>query len=160
MALEAIDRREDILDRLYTIMQDVEGVETVFRNKRIREDDALPSIQVMDADEEANDGDPPQRPSNSPRRVGMTPEIFITLGADNPDSVGTILNTVRRRVIRAVLTDTTLQAICTNAGSIRYVGCTTALQLASTLKGQMGVTFTFNYPLFAGELIEPSSESA
>lgn len=160
MALEPIDRREEILSTLYDLMVTIEGVETAFRNKRIREDDALPSIQIMDADEEADDeADPRQRPSNSPRHVGMTPEIFITLGPD-PDNVGPNLNVMRRRIIHAVLTDTTLRALVTNGGSIRYKGCTTALQLASTLKGQMGVSFTFNYLLYADELAEPSSASA
>ena len=78
------DKREQILVRLLGIAQALPGIAAAFRNKDEISDRQRPCIVILDADEAADDGDPSglARRPNAPRRVGMTPEIYLMLGAN------------------------------------------------------------------------------
>lgn len=145
------DKRELILSRLLEIAAEVDGVSTALRNTESVSEEKLPAITIFDADETANDEDPPGRPVGSPRRVSMTPEIYIDCMAV-PETVGTSLNTLRSAFMKAVFADETIKALTLNGIGIRYEGCTTALARGRTMSGSMGVGISFTYILKPDEL--------
>lgn len=140
------DPRELILDRLVEIGAGIEGIVTAKRNIKRPPDELLDAIVVLDADETADQGDPSGRQSHSYRRVGMTPEIYI-LAKGKPEEVGTRVNLLRARFVKAVLTDSELIALLGSNGEMRYEGCATALSWGREMIGDMGVSFTFHYVL-------------
>ena len=145
------DRREMIFTRLLEIAVGVEGIVAAFRNKDEISEKQRPAIVILDADEAADDADPNSRPSRAPRRVAMTPEIYILLGA-KPEDLGTVINTLRARFVKAVLGDAQLSLIVGSNGDIRYEGCATALARGRSMEGEMGVSFSFTYVLRPEEL--------
>jgi hypothetical protein len=147
------DRRELILARLLGIAQALPGTAAAFRNKDEISDRQRPCIVILDADEAADDADPPglARRPNAPRRVGMTPEIYLMLGA-KPEDVGTVINGFRAAFIKAVLMDSELASIVGNNGDIRYEGCATGLARGRNMEAEMGLSFTFSYILRPDEL--------
>lgn len=140
------DKRELILVRLLEIAQGVPGVVTAARNVDALDEDARPAIIILDADETADDSDPRGRQAYAPRRVGMTPEIYLMLG-EAPENVGTAINAMRAAFIKAVLTDTPLREICGTNGDIRYEACATSLARGRMLEAECGVSFSFIYVL-------------
>ena len=145
------DRREMILTRLLEIAVGVEGIVAAFRNRDEISEKQRPAIVILDADEAADDADPSSRPSRAPRRVAMTPEIYILLGA-KPEDLGTAINSLRARFVKAVLGDAQLSLIVGSNGDIRYEGCATALARGRSMEGEMGVSFSFTYALRPEEL--------
>ena len=146
-----IDRREMILSRLLEIAGSTEGIAGAFRNRDEISEKQRPAIVILDADEAADDADPSSRPSRAPRRVAMTPEIYILLGA-KPEDLGTAINTLRARLLKAILTDLSLLTILSSSGEVRYEGCATALARGRSMEGEMGVSFSFTYVLRPEEL--------
>jgi len=146
-----IDRREMILSHLLEIASVTEGVVAAFRNRDEISEKQRPAIVILDADEAADDTDPGSRPARSPRRVAMTPEIYILLGA-KPEDLGSTINTLRARFVKAVLSDTQLINIVGTNGDVRYEGCATALARGRSMEGEMGVSFSFTYVLRPEEL--------
>ena len=146
-----IDRRELILSRLLDIASVTEGVVAAFRNKDEISEKQRPAIVILDADEAADDTDPGSRPARSPRRVAMTPEIYILLGA-KPEELGSVINLLRARFVKSVLGDSQLGSIVGTNGDIRYEGCATALARGRSMEGEMGVSFSFTYVLRPEEL--------
>ncbi len=145
------DRREMILARLLEIAVGVDGIVAAFRNKDEISERQRPAIVILDADEVADDADPSSRPSRAPRRVAMTPEIYILLGA-KPEDLGTAINRLRARFVKTVLGDAQLSLIVGSNGDIRYEGCATALARGRGMEGEMGVSFSFTYVLRPEEL--------
>lgn len=147
------DKREQILVRLVEVADGVSGVVFAGRNVGNIDDEDRPAIVIMDADEAADDSDPTgvSRGTGARRRVALTPEIYILLG-DKPENIGTELNAFRAKLIKAVLTDASLQSIVGSNGGIRYEGCATALSRGRSMEGEMGVSFTFSYVLNPAEL--------
>ena len=135
--------REDILARLTAVASGITGVATVLRNSEAPADTQLPAIIVYDADEMANERDPPSRPTLTPRRVTMTPQILIKV-VGVPETVGTTLNDFLDLVHDTVLTDATLIALVKD-GDIRYMGCATQFAIGRAMIAEMGVTFAFTY---------------
>jgi hypothetical protein len=115
----------------------------------------LPAVVVLDGDEETNDStDLGMRPANRPTVVRMQPEIVI---AQQADEVGSEITTLRRELIRRVLTDTELneQIVKTGRfgnGAIRYLGCQTDLGWGRSLQGALRAQFMFKYTLKPEEL--------
>ena len=140
------DRREMILTRLLEIAVGLDGIVAAFRNKDEISERQRPAVVILDADETADDADPNSRPSRAPRRVAMTPEIYILLGA-KPEDLGTAINTLRARFVKAVLGDAQLSLIVGSNGDLRYEGCATALARGRSMEGEMGVSFSFTYVL-------------
>ena len=145
------DRREMILSRLLEIAVGVDGIVAAFRNKDEISEKQRPAIVILDADEAADDADPGSRPARSPRRVAMTPEIYILLGA-KPEELGSVINALRARFVKSVLGDSQLGSIVGTNGDIRYEGCATALARGRSMEGEMGVSFSFTYVLRPEEL--------
>ena len=138
--------REDILARLGVVASNVAGVVTTARNSDGVSDSQCPAIIIYDADEQADEQDPPSRPANAPRRVSMSPEILVKV-VSTPESVGSEMNNILAALQRAVMTDATLLALTAEGRGIRYMGCATQLKIARAMSGDMGVSFMFTYYL-------------
>ena len=147
------DKREQILVRLQGLAQDLPGIVAAFRNIDEISDRQRPCIVILDADEAADDADPAglARRPHAPRRVGMTPEIYVMLGA-KPEDVGTAINVFRAAFIKAVLMDSELATLVGSNGDIRYEGCATGLARGRNMEAEMGLSFTFSYILRPDEL--------
>lgn len=137
--------REDILARLTVVASGVSGIVTALRNSTVDSDTKLPAIIVFDADEVADERDPASRPTRTPRRVTMTPELLIKVIAV-PETVGTTMNAILAELQTAVVTDATLIDLVKD-GEIRYMGCATQLAIGRAMVGEMGVSFSFHYVL-------------
>jgi len=149
------DRREEILARLYVVAQEAEGVKSWVWNRGELPNDKRPGIIVFDGDELAKEGDIGRgRPSNAPNMVTATPEVYFILDDKKPANltVGTELNTFRRKFIHSVLYDAALQGIVGTSGSMRYDGLVTDLARGRQMVGELGMSFSFTYPLIPSEL--------
>ena len=142
-----MDKRELLLQRLVDVAQGLPGIVAVTRNQDELSEYKRPAIAVFDSDETADETtERHDHPGRAPNLVVMTPEVLILLGAP-PESVGTALNEVRAKLVRAVLTDAELIALAGPNGRIRYAGCSTHLGHGRSMEGSMGVQFTFAYVL-------------
>ena len=145
------DIRESILARLVVIATAVSGVTTVVRNRGQLTDAKRPAIIIMDADETGDDGDPPRHQPNAIRRVAMEPQIYLLLTGKSED-VGTSLNVLRAKVVKSIMTDTTLIDLTLDSTGVRYDGCSTGLAMGRSMEGEMLLSFTFTYLLKAADL--------
>jgi hypothetical protein len=149
------DVREDILARLLAVVASIPNIRSAQRNNVDIPEEQLPAALVFDGDEETDDAsDLSMRPANRPTAVRMQPEIVI---AEQADEVGSDLTTLRRELIRRVLTDTVLneQIVKTGRfgnGAIRYLGCQTDLGWGRSLQGALRAQFMFKYSLKIEEL--------
>jgi hypothetical protein len=144
------DVREDILARLLVVVASIPNIKSAQRNTSEIPEELLPAALVFDGDEETDDAaDLSMRPSNRPTMVRMHPEIII---AQQADEIGSDLTTMRRELIKRVMTDTELneQIVKTGRngnGAIRYLGCQTDLGLGRSLQGALRAQFMFKYAL-------------
>lgn len=173
MVLTVNDRRQLVLDRLYALLggltiqlaggpsgpvQIVPG--NITRNRNELDKTKVPGILILDADETKDSR--AQLPPRGMTETGvpssimkMTPEIYVILdtrGIEN-ENVGLDLNTARLAILAAVLPDSMLQNIVGANGNIVYDGCVTDLSRGRQMKGQLGISITFTYPLIPNEYI-------
>lgn len=165
------DRRQEILDRLWAILSvlvvDLAGgpngvvqikAGNIVRNRNDLQADKTPGMIILDADEVRD-----QRALQPPRGntearmpvqlMKMTPEIYVVLETRPVGNVntGVDLNTARLKILNAIFSDSQLQAIVGSNGNISYDGCVTDLARNRTMKGQLGISVTFSYPLILAE---------
>jgi hypothetical protein len=93
-------------------------------------------------------------PSNRPTMVRMHPEILI---AQQSSEVGSDLTTLRRELLKRVLTDTALNETIVKTGrngngAIRYLGLQTDLGEGRSLQGALRAQFMFKYTLKPDDL--------
>jgi hypothetical protein len=149
------DVREDILARLLEVVATIPNIRSAHRNNVDITEDQLPAVLVLDGDEESDGaGDVSMKQPHRPYNVQMTPEIII---AEQSDEVGSDLTTLRRELIKRVLTDTELneQIVKTGRhgnGAIRYLGCQTDLGWMRSLHGALRAQFLFKYTLRPDDL--------
>jgi len=140
------DKREAILARLVEVAKTLTEPDCVFRNQTEIPESKRPAIVILDADETADEAAYGRgRPANAPNVILLQPEIFILLEAA-PDKIGTELNGFRNRVLKAVLHDASLLALCKD-GDIRYDGFATGLAVGRSMEGEGGIGLTFRYVL-------------
>jgi hypothetical protein len=157
-----VDSREKILARLYTVLQSVEGVKGVTRNRGEIADAELPGVIFLDGDETSateldNPGSPKMPkgiPPNRPDVIRLMPEIYIKLNLQKPHSqqIGPELNTLRCKIVKALVFDATLIDLIGPNGSIRYQGCTTDLARGRAMEGMMQVHMAVLYVFRPNEL--------
>jgi hypothetical protein len=168
-----LDRREQVLDRLFTLLSELNipllggpngstsiPPEHVVRNRNELPADMVPGIILLDADElrDLRQTLPTRglKETQVPSQVmRMTPEIYVVLdvrGIMN-QNVGQDLNTARRAILAAILPDQTLQDIVGPNGNITLDACVTDLARNRTMKGQLGISITFTYPLIRNEYV-------
>jgi hypothetical protein len=140
-----MDKREAILQRLVELAASLDGIACAVRNQDEISERTRPAIAIFDADESAAEhvGDHPGR---APNIIEMAPELLILLGG-KPGTVGSALNALRAKFIKAVLTDPQLVALTGANGHVRYAGCSTHLGHGRSMEGSMGVQFSFAYVL-------------
>lgn len=145
------DKRELILARLLVVLETAVGAAE--RNKSTVSETQRPIGLLFDSDEEAEDSDPKDRPPTSPRRVLMTPEIYVLMGAKTAD-IGATMNAMRATVIKAILTDAGLSSVVgvRTGGYISYDGCMTTLAQGRQRDANMSIGFTFRYILQPADL--------
>jgi hypothetical protein len=147
-----MDKREAILVRLVEIAGELAGIKTAVRNQDEISERVRPVIVVFDADETADERPTEQgHGGRAPNIIEMSPEALILLGG-TPESIGTALNEMRAKFVKAVLTDAQLAAITGTNGRVRYVGCSTHLGHGRSMEGSMGVHFAFAYVLRPDQL--------
>lgn len=144
------DTREDIMLRLRTLAEGVDGIEQVDRNRIEPSDTRLPGIFILEGDEEANEDDPSREPA-ARRRVTMTPHLVVVQGT-TVAAIGPDLNTLTRQLKKAIFEDTTLAALTVNGKGVRYLGMQSDLAFGRKMEGQMAVLFGFTYWLEPGDL--------
>lgn len=151
--MSEIDRRELILIQFGRIVGTVPGVKIVYRNRIDIPERPRPAAVILDADENAEPliQDGRGKPGLVPPVIcTMTPELYIigaTAKAD--ENIGTVLNTLRSQVIKAVLNDQTLIELSLDGG-IEYLGFATGFASGRSMEGEAGLSFQFRY------LIQPS----
>src|SRR5665647_867478 len=171
MAFSMNDRRQLVLNRLYVVLSELTislaGGPTgaleikpgnIVQNRNELPKELVPGIIVLDADEIKDPRAQLRERGLTETRVPsnimkMTPEIYVVLdtrGITNKN-VGKDLNTARLAILAAVLPDTQLQSIVGANGNIVYDGCVTYLARNRTMKGQLGCSITFTYPLLRNE---------
>ena len=149
------DVREDILARLLEVIATIPNIRSAHRNNVDITEDQLPAAIVLDGDEESDGAsDVSMKQPHRPYNVQMTPEIII---AQQSDEVGSDITTLRRELIKRVLTDTELneQIVKTGRhgnGAIRYLGCQTDLGWMRSLYGALRAQFLFKYTLKPDDL--------
>lgn len=153
-----MDRREQILARLYTVLQTVEPLTgltlSFWRNRGELPEDKRPAITMLDADEQVGTqvlhGRGQGGLAAQPVLVTMRPEIFILLDAREPHNkdAGQDLNVLRIRVLKAVNNDVELATLVT---TLVYEGCLSDLATGRSMTGQMQIQFAFTYPFKASE---------
>lgn len=160
------DRRAEILERLDELLEGLTitlSTGTIPTGNFVHNRNELPAgkvpgIILLDADEVMDPRalrlpDGRQLPPGV-QLMRMTPEIYVVLDVRKPANanVGEDLNLARAAILAAVFTDGQLQGIVGSNGGISYDGCVTDLARNRTMQGQLGLSITFTYPLFPGEL--------
>lgn len=165
------DRRQEILDRVWDLLKnltvDLAGGPNgpsqikpghIVHNRNDLQADKVPGIIFLDADEvkdpRALRPPPGVQQSRMPAQImRMTPEIYVVLegrGVQNKN-VGKDLNTARLAILNAIMTDGQVHEIVGDNGDITYDGCVTDLARNRVMKGQLGLSVTFTYPLIVKE---------
>lgn len=173
MAFAVNDRRQLVLSRLYDLLGGltiplaggpngpvniVPG--NIVRNRNELPKEKVPGIILLDADE-IKDPAVQLRSRGVAERavpttiVKMTPEIYVVLDTRpiTNENVGEDLNTARLAILAAVLPDQQLQNIVGANGDIAYDGSVTDLARNRMMKGQLGISITFTYPLVRNEYV-------
>lgn len=147
-----MDPREAILARLLDVAAGVDTSLAKRRNETDVSSSNLPAVILFDGEEVARENDPVGRSAATIRHVDMTPEVQFRLEAKAED-VGTKLNVLRAKLIKAVLNDETLLGLVINSRAIRYQGSMTATERGRSMEGGIGVAFTFTYVLKPDDLV-------
>lgn len=174
--MTVVDRRELVLERLETMLSGMtitlsNGVIPAGNFVRNRNElpgpdpndpagspGLVPGIILCDGDEanEAPLAVPPgvQATRMRDQLVKMTPEIYVVLDVRKPQNVlvGQDLNIARQVILAAIMTDAALWNIVGANGNIKYVAAITDLSRNRDMKGQLGMSFSFSYPLLHREI--------
>jgi hypothetical protein len=150
----SVNRREEILARLFVILSGITGIETAVRNRGLLDNDMCPAISLLDGDENSQSlGGTHQRTSGrgrqrmSPGIVTLHPQVFLLLKLKKPANllVGETLNVFRGTIIKAIAGDGVLLSLITANGDITYDGCETDLKTGMEMSGQMQLSFSISH---------------
>ena len=145
------DPREAILNRVLAIAKSIVGETHAFRNSIDVPEELKPAIAILDADEEVQDSAfGRKRPANAPLIVGLLPEIWLITSAKSKN-VGGEIHSLKKRILKGILTDSTLLALC-HDGEVRYEGILTGLANGRGMVGQAQMLIRFMYVLHPAAL--------
>lgn len=154
------DRRELILDKIKTILKTVQGVQVAERNFLRPDEGLLPAVAILDGDEmiaEFPDGPSSGRwrDPNAPQSMTMRPEIYVRVAMDK-STVGTLLNTLRVRIHKALVTNADLATLVGAGrgknGRIQLERVQTAMGWGRTMEGEMILYYALTYILDPSEI--------
>jgi hypothetical protein len=155
------DTREDILVQLETLLTEVSGIVSVWRNRggfpsnKTGEPAVRPAAILLDGGESLTMEIAPRKGVKMrPAIFSMKPQIFVVLELRDDvtnmtldgvaDPVGPALSDWRIKIKTAVENDPTLLTLLTAEGQIVYSGCDTDMQTGSTI-GALGAHMQFHY---------------
>ena len=149
------DVAAEILARLFTILQGIDGVATkadgttpsVWRDRQGMPEEVLPAIVLLDGAERKHTVTRGTG-GRGPQEMILEPEIWVQLKqADNLENAGKDeeLKTFRQRVLKAIMNDATLAGIQGEGMDIDYRGYDTDMRIGSDIEGNMILNFGFSY---------------
>lgn len=151
-----VDRRKQILSRLFVVLGTAIDTFTWYRNRGDLDADKRPGGIMLDADETVVTSMTERKPSTAavPTLISMSPEVYVILADTKPTNtnIGDVLNDYRTTLVKAVLLDETLRDLVGTNGTVRYDGIVTDLAKGRDMAGELGIGFTFIYPLIPSEL--------
>lgn len=135
------DQRELILARIEQILRGASGA-TVKRMDSNFDEADYPGVVLLDGNEQPAS---PDSHGVAPQRMILQPVIAFFGFAG--DQAGPIMNAARVRIIKALLFDEGLVALCAagSGGRMAYEGCTTESQLGEALLADMILNFSLTY---------------
>lgn len=146
------DRREEILLRLMAILGGIAGIRKVARNSDEINERLRPAVSLFDGSEEAaSETRPKQRSIAPPVPMVMTPDIVLLMG-DSAADIGSAVNAMRAKIVKAVQTDTELAQLTTNGDGVAYLGCETNLERGRESEAEIALFFAVPYMLFPENL--------
>jgi len=155
------DKREAILQRMFTILQTingiavVEGESCVFRNRGEVPAEKLPALVLLDGREEIRISASGKGGILAPTLFTLLPQVFVILkprdGVSN-DGIGEELSSYRIKLLKAFTSDDSLIGMLGSNGEIQYLGHETDMQTGSTMLGQMQMLFSLTYVLNPNDL--------
>lgn len=138
------DKREDILARIFAIIEGISGITTVARNVDEMPEGSRPCIILIDGDEIRSDT---SRGHGAQSVVMvMTPQIAIGVSS-TPEDIGSSINAIRAKLLPAILGDSQLTGILGANGKITYDGLAGKLSQGSLMASDMQLNFSIEYPL-------------
>ena len=143
---ELIGRHEQIMRRLLAIAETIAEVEQASRNQVLADTSSIKRITVLEGEEIVAEEPFGNRRAGDRQHVMMIPELLIDC-AGTTKEVGSELNVMRDRLIRAILTDTELLGLTVNGRSIRYGGMNSDLAFLALMQGKMSLKFRILYAL-------------
>lgn len=160
-----IDKRELIMLQLMSLLEQVEGIKGVYRDRgQLPPTEKTPGVILLDGTERVQTQLADHNFTSMPPAVfAMRPQIFMVLtprddltnttlgGAAAP--IGPEIATFRMRILNAVLSDETLVALVGDNGSVIYEGMDTDMQTGSTM-GELGATIQFHFVI--SYVLDPS----
>ncbi|MGW8177702.1 MAG: hypothetical protein ACWGQW_02740 [bacterium] len=145
------DVREQIMLRLVAICDGISSGMVVYRNRMMIAEDVRPCIVILDGEETTSELDN-NKTGISPRRVTMTPEVYLLVD-DDAEDVGSVINALRAQVVHAILTDATLTSYTLNSQGASYTGGTFVSENGRRVNGVMELAFALTYLLRVSELV-------
>lgn len=171
--MTTVGTREQIIDRIVTVLGGISGVRVAARNRADLADvagtgiEVFPAIVLLDGAEMMLSSILPQKSVlMPPALMRLRPEIFVLLRQRDdvknttldgqPAPVGPELSFWRDAVLSALINDSVLVGdggrtsggLLTTSGQIVYQGCQTDMASGRTLWGQLQVFIDFHYPWF------------
>src|ERR1051325_9632470 len=144
------DRRESILARIETILQELavtgSGI-TVMRDRTPQDENDLPAFVLMDGGEEKQITSTDRR---GPSLMLMTPQVFyVPVPPENRQTVDLAAQTtsMRNRLLKAIMLDGDLHQLAGDNGYVDYRSMETDLQSGGEVQGQFRLDIAVAYML-------------
>lgn len=152
------DMREDILARLFVVMESMDGITTNVRNRGLMSNEQRPAQVLLDGDEVPRLTVDTKRIKGqaalmAPQIMSARPELFFLPKEKRPTNVadgkniGTEANEWRIAFMKKLWADVELAALLGSNGSIVYNGCETDMKSGSAMSGEIKLDFVVNYVL-------------
>ncbi len=143
-------KREQIIQRVFEIVNGIDDLKFIARNVREFDDTQLPGAGVIEGDEVVQDDEVSGRPSAKPYLVIATPQVFVRAKATG--DVGTDLNLLTARIQKAVTSDPELNNLSFKGSGIRYAGLNSLLHSGRSMVGAYALLFQIKYLLIPTDL--------
>ena len=138
-----MDKRELVLKRIAAICATTGA--TVKRMAVRVNFTERPAIVINDGDESIELG----KTGRTPMIVTLRPQLILMVQGEEP---APLVNALRAKVLKALLTDETLATLLGEHGSIKYLGLETGIKQGETMEADMALNFEANYRLTPADL--------
>ena len=147
------DRRELILERVFTLLEEVSGWHH-YRGRGDLQNVSRPALVLLDADEVASPLPGVKTRPGAPQIVTMRPEVHVVLenSGTQKEEVGSKLNEMRLLLLRKIMRDPQIWELLTENGNVQYLGLDSDQGYGREMSGKMNLQLAFTYPLILGEM--------